>query len=97
MLTTSPCGAFTSATRGHQAITWSPRLREVLAAPERSDEDLAAEEVGGEIIVMIPAQTWRAVVQVPGLPAYLLDEAERGGADAVAVALQRFGAVKPDG
>ena len=39
---------------------------------------------------MIPADTWRAVVRVPGLAAYLLDEAERGGADAVLAALDRY-------
>jgi hypothetical protein len=78
------------ATRGHQAITWSKGLRALLAAPERSDEDLAAEEVGGDIVVMIPVATWRAVVKVPGLSAYLLDEAERGGAEAVQSALGRY-------
>ena len=79
------------ATRGHQAITWSKGLRALLAAPERTDEELAAEEVGGEIIVRIPPDIWRSAVWVPGLPAYLLDEAERGGADAVLAALERFG------
>ena len=39
---------------------------------------------------MIPVETWRAIVWVPGLPAYLLDQAERGGADAVRAALDRY-------
>jgi hypothetical protein len=59
-------------------------------APEISPLPRAAEEIGGEVIVMIPADIWRSVVAVPGLPAYLLDEAERGGADAVLAALGRF-------
>lgn len=32
------------ATSGHQAITWSTGLRNLLAAPERTDEEIAAEE-----------------------------------------------------
>ena len=85
------------ATKGHQAITWSKGLRALLGAIEKTDEELAAEEVGGDAIVRIPADIWRSVVWVPGLPAYLLDEAERGGADAVRAALGRFGTVHPDG
>jgi hypothetical protein len=82
--------AYERATKGHQAITWSKGLRAMLAVEEKTDEDLAAEEVGGEVIVMIPAKTWREVVAVPGLPAHLLDVAERGGAAAVADALGRY-------
>jgi hypothetical protein len=78
------------ATKGHQAITWSKGLRALLGAPERKDEEIAAEEVGGEVLVMIPVETWRAVVRVPGLATFLLDEAERGGADAVRAAIDRF-------
>jgi hypothetical protein len=81
--------AYERATKGHQAITWSKGLRHLLAARERKDEEIAAEEVGGEVIVRITTDIWRDVVRVPGLPAYLLDEAERGGADAVQAALDR--------
>jgi hypothetical protein len=65
-------------------------LRRLLAAPERTNEEIAAEEIGGEEIVRIPGDIWRGVVRVPGLPAYLLDEAERGGAEAVRDALGRY-------
>lgn len=87
--------AYEKATKGHQAITWSKGLRALLAVEEKTDEELAAEEVGGEVILMIPADIWRGVTTVPGLPAYLLDEAERGGADAVLAALERFGVGVP--
>jgi hypothetical protein len=83
------------ATKYHQAISWSKGLKELLEVDKRTDEELAAEEIGGEIIVVIPKDTWRAVAAVPGLPAHLLDEAERGGADAVRAALERFGAGDP--
>lgn len=82
--------AYEKATKGHQAISWSKHLRALLAAEEKTDEELAAEEVGGEAIVRIPPDIWRWVTAVPGLPAHLLDQAERGGADAVMAALGRF-------
>jgi hypothetical protein len=79
------------ASRGHQAITWSKGLRKLLAAPARTDEELAAEEVGGDIVTLIEASAWRAITVVPGLPGYLLDEAERGGASAVRAVLAGYG------
>jgi hypothetical protein len=79
------------ASKGHQCITWSKGLRSLLAAPERTDEEIAAGEVGGDVLALIPCASWRRVTQIPGLPAYVLDEAERDGAAAVAAALGRFG------
>lgn len=73
------------ATKGHQAITWSPKLRErlELAAEELSNEDVAAAEVGGEDIAIIANWQWKRVVAIPGLAGYLLDQAEHGGIDAI--------------
>jgi hypothetical protein len=79
------------ATKGHQAITWSKGLRKLLAAPERTDEEIAAEEIGGDLVTIIEGSAWRSIVAVPGLPGFLLDEAERGGAGAVAATLARHG------
>jgi hypothetical protein len=79
------------ATKGHQCITWSKGLRSLLAAPERTDEQIAAEEVGGDVVALIPCDEWRKVTEIPGLPAYVLDEAERDGATGVAAALARYG------
>ena len=80
------------ATHGRQCITWSKGLRAILsAAPERTDEEIAAEEVGGEVVVMIPVGLWRDVTGVPGLPAAILDAAERGGKAAVAALLSGYG------
>ena len=44
---------YEKVTKRHQAITWSKGLRKLLLGlePERSDEELAAEEVGGELVV----------------------------------------------
>jgi hypothetical protein len=80
---------YEKATKGHQAITWSKGLHQLLATEDRTDEEIAAEEVGGEVIALIDTDVWRQVVRVPGLPALLLDEAERGGAAAVEAALAR--------
>lgn len=82
---------YEKATKGHQAISWSKGLRSLLAVEEeKTDEELAAEEVGGETVITIPAATWRGVTAVPGLSCYLLGQAERGGADAVQAAIDRF-------
>jgi hypothetical protein len=82
---------YEKATKGHQAITWSAGLRKLLAAPERTDEEIAAEEVGGEVVALLAAGVWREVTRIPGLPALLLDEAERGQLAAVKATLARYG------
>jgi hypothetical protein len=80
------------ATKGHQAITWSKGLRAILGCEtEISDEDLAAEEVGGDDVAEIPPEVWSAVVAVPGLDAALLGACERGGLAAMNKLLARHG------
>ncbi|WP_439951718.1 protein rep [Actinomadura kijaniata] len=91
---------YETATKGRQCITWSKGLRALLLPEdpeEKTDEDLAAEEVGGEDIAHIEGETWRAIVRRPGLPAALLDAAERGGLEAMNELLARhhIGAVSP--
>lgn len=73
---------YEQATRARQQLTWSKGLRKLLGGladigEERSDEELAAEEVGGEDVTVIPLGGWRKIVAVPGLAARLLDAAER--------------------
>lgn len=86
------------ATRGRQAITWSPGLRELLGvdAEEKKDEELAAAEIGGDDLAVISNSQWRRVVGIPGLVCHLLDQAERGGLDAVNAVLcaYRLGVAK---
>lgn len=75
---------YESATRGRRAITWSRGLRQLLhVEPEQSDEDVAAEEVGGITVATIPVETWARIVRSPWLVAAILDAAEVGGATAV--------------
>jgi hypothetical protein len=86
------------ATKGRQAITWSKGLRQILeVAAEETDEDVAAAEVGGEDLAVITAPIWKRVVAVPGLVAYLLDQAEAGGLGRVNEVLARYkiGSARP--
>ncbi len=72
---------YEKATKGHQAITWSKGLRRLLlgADPERSDEEIAAEEIGGDLVVEVSSQAWRQVTRVLGLDARLLEAYEAEG------------------
>lgn len=66
------------ATKGRQAITWSKGLRQLLTAADRTDEEIAVEEIGGEDLAVIHGDDWRHIVRVPGLAALILDHVERG-------------------
>lgn len=80
------------ASKGRQCITWSKRLRQILgAAPERTDEEIAAEEVGGQGVAILPAETWREITYLPGMPAAVLDAAEVAGVTGVNELLGRHG------
>ena len=88
---------YEKATKGHQAITWSKGLRKLLLGlePERSDEELAAEEVGGELALEITKEAWRCIVREKGLTTQLLEAYEQGGEAAVIALVAGFGLV-PD-
>jgi hypothetical protein len=63
-----------------------------LAITERTDEEIAAEEIGGEDLAVIHGDDWRHIVRIPGLPSLILDQVERGGLDAVNELLARHDA-----
>jgi hypothetical protein len=88
---------YEKATKRHQAITWSKGLRKLLldAEPERSDEEIAAEEVGGDAVVEISARAWWIVTLNLGLGPQLLEAFESGGAAAVVELAADYGLV-PD-
>jgi hypothetical protein len=64
--------------RGRRQMTWTPGLRELLALDvEQTDEEIAAEEHGGETLLVIDPDDWhRKVAPVRGMQALLLDLAE---------------------
>nr|WP_255426509.1 protein rep [Pseudonocardia sp. C8] len=70
--------------QGRKALTWANGTRErYRLAPERSDQELADEEVGtaDDDLIALPAETWRAMRDVAP---ELLDAAETGGMFAAA-------------
>jgi hypothetical protein len=88
---------YEKATKGHQAITWSKGLRKIVNVDifARTDEELAAEEVGGDLVLEISTGAWRTVTRVLGLEVRLLEAWETGGPDAV-IALAAAHGLIPD-
>lgn len=80
---------YEKATHNRRAITWSRGLRKDLMEdePEKTDEELASEEVGGDVWAIFPPETLRIIRRVPGLRARLLDVAENGGFPALVAEL----------
>jgi Replication protein len=73
--------------KGRRQLNWSRGLRELLGLnAEKSDEDIAAETVGDEDLVLIPGEEWDGhILRRPHLIPKILDAAERGPAQ-----LRRF-------
>lgn len=73
-------------THGRRAIFWSDHLRALLLpedGEEATDDEIAAEEVGGEDVALIDKITWKGITARPGLACALLDRLETGGLDSV--------------
>jgi hypothetical protein len=68
---------------GHKALTWSRGLKRLLGVAERTDEEIASEEIGGVDVCALGAEEWQAVTRTRGAPARVLELAETGGAAAV--------------
>lgn len=72
---------YEKASHGRRQVTFSRGLRErYRLAVEESDEEIASEDMGGDDLVALPIETWRAV---RGRAEVLLSLAEQGGVDAV--------------
>lgn len=66
-------------TRGRRCMTWSRGAHAALVGEvEVSDEEIAAEEVPGEVVAQLDADTWRQVAAWPGRDAALLARYEEG-------------------
>jgi hypothetical protein len=81
---------------GIRAIYWSNGLRALLAdlvdLDDRTDDEIAAEEVGGDGVALIPAETWyAAVLRYRGRSLALLQAAEAGGENAVRALVESWG------
>jgi hypothetical protein len=64
-------------------VRWSPGLKARLGVLEATDEELAEEEVGGELVVELPLHLWALVRSNPARMALVLDVAEHHGAQGV--------------
>lgn len=71
------------ATKGRNAITWSRGLKARLGVASRSDEEIVAEPIGGEVVAELPDGLYGSLCVVPGALAGLLDAAENGGTEGV--------------
>ena len=86
---------YQKVTKGRQAITWSAGLRKRLLAelPERTDEEIAAEEIGGDQVLQFSRESWGQVTRVRGLASRIQEAHDDGGLAAVAALLASHGQV----
>jgi len=73
--------------RGARQVTWSRGTKKRLAIAERTDEEIAEEEVGGVVVAVLKGETWTAIRHLDGFPERILEAAEWGGRQAVGTLL----------
>jgi hypothetical protein len=88
---------YEKASHKKRALTWSgdirARLAELLRLDERTDEEIAAEDLGGDVVFAMPKKAWsKHVTHVDGRRAMLLN-AMPEGFDAVAELCESWGMV----
>jgi hypothetical protein len=66
---------YETATKGRRSLTWSSGLKAELLVAEVTDDEIVAEDVGGEILDVLSRPEWRYVVS-KRLQAFVLDMAE---------------------
>jgi hypothetical protein len=70
-------------TRGLASVRWSHALRAAVlgdAEPERADNELATDDVGGHVMAVVPIPVWFRI-RLSGLDHAVLVAAEHGGAN----------------
>jgi hypothetical protein len=72
---------FEQATQHRNAIRYSPGLRKRLLpdVDEQSDDEIAAEEIGGDDFVHLLPHVWYRLTAIPGATAAVLDAIEADG------------------
>lgn len=71
------------ATKGKNFAVWSKGAREYFKLDEKTDEELAEEEVGGEVIYHFSRDEWTAISRTRGAPGKALRVAEAEGATGI--------------
>jgi hypothetical protein len=94
---------FEAATEGKNAIRWSNGLRAQLLpeVEEQSDDDIAAEDIGGDEVAVLLPHLWYRITEIPGADAAVLEAVEAGGMEGlirtlVAYRLGVEGVLTPD-
>lgn len=86
---------YEKATKGHQAITWSPALvklrKDLLDVDDKTDDEIVEQEVDGEPVADITKGAMRYMAKVPGLRTAILDAYELGGIGQVAEVGRDYG------
>ena len=72
------------ASHGTQSLTWSKGLKARFAVTEKTDDELAAEKVGGDLVVNLKVAEWN-LVNAESAHCEVLEIAEQSGADGVAL------------
>lgn len=70
---------YQTATKGRSAIRWSRGLRDLLAAPELTDEEVAELDAGGDVVLVLTGALYRTIAARPYGEAMLMIAAEAGG------------------
>lgn len=85
---------YSRVTRGLADVRCSGGLRAVMlrpeAEPERTDEDLAVEDVNGELAAVVPIDVWSRI-RLAGLDQAVLVAAENGALNAVNALMSQSG------
>ncbi|MFL5482869.1 MAG: hypothetical protein ACJ8AK_11835 [Gemmatimonadaceae bacterium] len=71
------------ASKGTRSLTWSKGLKARYSVKEATDEELAAERVGGELVAELTVDQWNLVKGEQHGPLAVLEAAEESGADGV--------------
>ena len=80
------------ASKGRRQVTWSRGLRDLLELePEKSDEQVAAEEVGTVDLLRLDRFAWRMVLAQPWPTSRLLDVLDKKGLEGLQAFLDAHG------
>lgn len=89
---------YEQATIGRSAIRWSPGLKARLLPDEEelSDDDIAAEDLGGETVAVLAPHLWWRIQNIPEAEIAVLEAVEAAGFDGLLRTLMTY-RIEPDG
>lgn len=83
---------YEKGSKGRRQCTWSRGLRDQLVLdPEKTDEEVAAEEIGTEDLIRLDRFAWKAVLALPWPTSHLLDVVEKKGLEGLKAFLSANG------